>query len=215
MCAARCPLKRALATPLANPSPHNRLYSPSSTWLQLGLDEGVAQLTLRTWLVILTHSGEAEKRGEETVGLAHWAFFTFLPIWIIASLATVPYMRVVFRRYETTMALPIEYGTVFVANSCSGLLFFDETSNMEAWQVAVVLLSVVIVLGGMDVAKAHEARSATIESAATIPRCRCAPANVALSTQRLLRIKRLPAIDRGAENAVDACQLRGHLLLRQ
>lgn len=33
------------------------------------------------------------------------------------------------------MALPIEYGTVFFANTCSGLLFFDETTEMDDWQV--------------------------------------------------------------------------------
>ena len=54
-------------------------------------------------------------------------------------------------RYETTTALPVEYGTVFVANSCSGLLFFDETKRMATWQVINVLVSVCIVLIGMIV----------------------------------------------------------------
>jgi len=61
--------------------------------VSLGLDEGWAQLSLRTWLVMVTNSSE------NNATVDHWAFYTFSFIWVISSLATVPYMRVVFRRY--------------------------------------------------------------------------------------------------------------------
>ncbi|KAL1514568.1 hypothetical protein AB1Y20_003662 [Prymnesium parvum] len=121
--------------------------------VSLGLDEGWAQLSLRTWLVMVTNSSE------NNATVDHWAFYTFSFIWVISSLATVPYMRVVFRRYETTMALPIEYGTVFMANIGSGLLFFDETKKMADWQLANVLVSTVIVLGGMVIGQLDRCRA--------------------------------------------------------
>mmetsp|Transcript_36935 Transcript_36935/g.90018 ORF Transcript_36935/g.90018 Transcript_36935/m.90018 type:complete len:123 (-) Transcript_36935:240-608(-) len=96
---------------------------------------------------------------ENNATVDHWAFYTFSFIWVISSLATVPYMRVVFRRYETTMALPIEYGTVFMANIGSGLLFFDETKKMADWQLANVLVSTVIVLGGMVIGQLDRCRA--------------------------------------------------------
>jgi hypothetical protein len=63
-------------------------------------------------------------------------------------------MRVVFRRYETTLALPIEYGTVNVVAVFSGLIFFDETSTMDTWQIAVVLASLVVIVCGLFLGQA-------------------------------------------------------------
>ena len=38
--------------------------------------------------------------------------YVFAVVWITASIATLWWLRTVFARYETTHALPIEYGAV-------------------------------------------------------------------------------------------------------
>lgn len=78
--------------------------------LSLGLDEGVCQLTLRTWLLLVTRCGEREERlggrGEMSAaaegngcGGARWVALlsSSVSVWVVTSLATVWYMRVVFR----------------------------------------------------------------------------------------------------------------------
>lgn len=64
--------------------------------LSLGLDEGCAQLSLRAWLAVITSCGS------DGISCHHWTLYVFLVAWIIFSLACVPYMRLTFRRYETT-----------------------------------------------------------------------------------------------------------------
>jgi hypothetical protein len=44
-------------------------------------------------------------------------------------------------RYETTVALPIEYGTCTAADVISGLLFYREYKHMSSWQVRTRSLS--------------------------------------------------------------------------
>ena len=41
----------------------------------------------------------------------------------------------VLRRYETTIALPVEYGALNVGSVCTGLLFYAERDSMDTWQV--------------------------------------------------------------------------------
>ncbi len=38
-------------------------------------------------------------------------------------------------RYETTRALPIDYGMVNAVSVCSGMIFYRESSQMAQWQV--------------------------------------------------------------------------------
>ena len=52
---------------------------------------------------------------------------------------------------ETTVALPIEYGTVCACSVLSGLLFYDEVQYMTGWQVGLCILAVFIVLSGVAV----------------------------------------------------------------
>merc|ERR1712072_1471919 len=58
-------------------------------------------------------------------------------------------MRVVFQRFEVTLALPIEYGTLNMGNVASGILFYDEVDRMESWQLALLLLGAAII--GCDI----------------------------------------------------------------
>ena len=109
--------------------------------LSLGLDEGCAQATLRSWIVLVAY-GPLDSEGA-------WLLPLFCTSWVIFSLATVTYMRLVFKRYETTRALPVEYGTVNVVNFASGMLYFNEGATMDAWQVALGLVGLALLVSGI------------------------------------------------------------------
>ena len=47
----------------------------------------------------------------------NWPFYLSLVVWVAASVATLWWLNAVFSRYETTLALPIEYGTVFLVTT--------------------------------------------------------------------------------------------------
>merc|ERR1711988_456172 len=97
--------------------------------LSLGLDEGVCQLNMRAALAIVA-SGE---------NINHWAFYLTIGIWIVASIATLFWMRWTYNRYAVTRALPIEYGSLNVAVVVSGLVFYRETTEMDDWQLSLVV----------------------------------------------------------------------------
>ena len=54
-----------------------------------------------------------------------------------------------YRRYETTIALPIEYGALNVCSVAAGLLFYDEARYMQRWQLGCVLGGAAIVMAGI------------------------------------------------------------------
>ena len=133
--------------------------------LSLGLDEGVCQLTLRAWLVILTDCNDPESE-TSAASCKHWMLPTFATIWVICSLLCVPYMLVVFRRYETTVALPVEYGTVNVINVASGLLFYNEGRTFSDTSMTVILSAVCVVVVGIALSQSGSCGR---------PRIRCWP----------------------------------------
>ena len=63
--------------------------------MSLGLDEGCAQLSLRAWLAVVTSCGDNSADEAEPVSCDHWTLYVFLTLWIIFSLACVPYLRLV------------------------------------------------------------------------------------------------------------------------
>jgi len=107
----------------------------------LGLDEGIAHLTMKGTMAMMSACGGI---------CSHWVFFVFLSLWIAASVATAWWLKVVFARYETTLALPVEYGMVNVASVCSGLIFYNEMKYMEAWQVVLSIAGLAIILSGIQ-----------------------------------------------------------------
>lgn len=62
-------------------------------------------------------------------------------------------MPVVFQRFETTVALPIEYGAVNAASVVSGLLFYNEAKYMTYSQVALQLLGCLLILLGIAIGR--------------------------------------------------------------
>mmetsp|Transcript_3258 Transcript_3258/g.7755 ORF Transcript_3258/g.7755 Transcript_3258/m.7755 type:complete len:457 (+) Transcript_3258:23-1393(+) len=59
--------------------------------LSLGLDEGCAQVSLRAWLLIISN-GDLDSTGA-------WLMPILVSVWVVFSLATVVYVRLVFKRY--------------------------------------------------------------------------------------------------------------------
>jgi len=109
----------------------------------LGLDEGICHLTMKGAISMLSLCGS----GEGTCN--HWALYAGTFLWVSASVATVWWLKIVFERYETTKALPIEYGTVNACSVCSGLIFYGERRTMEGWQVVLMFVGLFFILVGI------------------------------------------------------------------
>ena len=74
----------------------------------LGIDEGIAHLSMRAFMSMFAECG---------LTCNHWTFYMSLVLWASSGLATLIWLRIVFARYETTLAMPIEYGAVQVGLS--------------------------------------------------------------------------------------------------
>lgn len=112
----------------------------------LGLDEAICQLSLQGAMSMLNQCGNDENCHD-------WPLYVMWLSWVICSLATVLYMRVVFQRFEVTLALPIEYGTLNMANVASGILFYDEVDRMESWELALLLLGAATIGFGIFISR--------------------------------------------------------------
>lgn len=121
-----------------------------------GLDEGIAHLWLRGDTAMSTQCmlGGCANETFIIAVLVRWGF----------SIATTFWLIVVFRRYETTIALPIEYGTVTAVDVISGLIFYQEYVIMSGWQLALVIIGCVfccigVGIGLLECRKADQART--------------------------------------------------------
>ena len=110
----------------------------------LGLDEGVAHLTMKASVAMLDSCGAVGECDSPTMA-------AFVACWAGASVATVWWLRTVFTRYETTRALPVEYGAVNAASACSGLVFYREASGLAPHQLGLVSGGVAVILAGIAV----------------------------------------------------------------
>ena len=86
-------------------------------------------------------------------GCGHWIFPAAAGLWVVTGLATLLWLNVVFRRYETTLALPIEYSAVQVCAVCSGLIFYDEVDAMAGWQLGVCIFGALVILLGVGIGR--------------------------------------------------------------
>jgi len=74
-------------------------------------------------------------------------------IWLVSSLATLWWLQTVFRRYDVTQALPIEYGAVMACDALSAIIFYKEDKYMEDWQFALILAGVSVIILGIIVGR--------------------------------------------------------------
>jgi len=131
-----------------------RILYPAS----LGLDEGIAHLTMKASLAMFGSC--LNDIGIEQCN--HWAVYVSVFAWVGSSMATLWWLQIVYRRYETTLALPIEYGFVNVAATASGLLAYDEIGYMETWQISLAISGALIVLVGIFVGRLHSYETNTV-----------------------------------------------------
>lgn len=47
--------------------------------------------------------------------------------------------------------MPVEYGAVNAVSACSGLIFYKEYQNMADWQLALIVIGVVVILTGIGI----------------------------------------------------------------
>lgn len=130
---ARSPARRASTQTRFAPAETAEAHAPRSPrlaprWLErtmafvypasMGADEAIAHLWLRADTAMLTQC--------DVGGCANGVFGAAVATRWTASIATSFWLVVVFRRYETTVALPIEYGTTTALDVLSGLVFYRE-----------------------------------------------------------------------------------------
>jgi len=62
---------------------------------------------------------------------------------------TVIWLKIVYTRYETTEALPIEYGTVHACSVLAGYVFYKERDYMDGRQKIFSFIGLALVIGGV------------------------------------------------------------------
>ena len=114
----------------------------------LGLVEAMSDLFVRAYSSML-----AQCTNNDEVSCHHYALYVCIPGGCIAGLVSLALMRVTFARYDTTVALPIEYGALNAGNVCVGLLFYREHSYMTGTQLTLALTGTAIILVGIGVGR--------------------------------------------------------------
>ena len=111
----------------------------------LGLDEALADLLIKAWTGILALCGDDGTCGRPILWVS-------VALWVASAFASAFWWyRKVLARYETTQALPIEYGALNAASACTGLLFYDERLHLSAWQLDCTVGGVFVILVGIGV----------------------------------------------------------------
>ena len=113
----------------------------------LGLDEASADLMIRAWSSMLGMCSREE-------GCADCAtvFWTTVVAWtILAFGGSLALMPIVYKRFEVSVALPVEYGAVNFGAVAVALGFYDEHLYMESWQLALQLVGCALILVGIGV----------------------------------------------------------------
>ena len=115
----------------------------------LGLDEALADLCVRAYTSMLTTCGDPG-----VSCFTEWVLYLGVLVGTLAGVSSaIFWMPYVFRRYETTVALPIEYGALNAGNIASGLLFYGEHAYMTGFQVSMAIVGCAIILFGIGVGR--------------------------------------------------------------
>ena len=97
----------------------------------LGLNEAFVDICARAYSTMLVRCVSQD-------GLASchgWPLYLLMGTGIPAAFSTAYMLKVVFERFQTTLALPIEYSSLNLFSVMGGLLFFQEVDYMQHWQV--------------------------------------------------------------------------------
>ena len=106
-------------------------------------------------------------------GCKHPIFPVTITLWVLSSVGTVVWLRYVYKRYEVTVALPVEYGACAAADVVSGLIFFQEYREFEGWRILFILGGCLAVLVGIQIGRMN---------------CTCVPDALSGRSSRLSRL---------------------------
>lgn len=112
----------------------------------LGLDEGIGHLAMKAFMALLSTCGDNNECGAAIL-------WVMIILWVVSSLATLWWLQTVFRRYDVTQALPIEYGAVMACDALSAIIFYKENEYMEDWQLALTLSGLMVIIIGILVGR--------------------------------------------------------------
>jgi len=116
--------------------------------LSLGMDEGIGHLAMKSFMALLATCGDNGECGSAIL----WGMIMG---WLVSSLATLWWLRTVFKRYHVTQALPIEYGGVMACDALSAIIFYQEDTYMEPWQLSMTIAGVCCIIFGIIVGRAE------------------------------------------------------------
>lgn len=119
----------------------------------LGLDEGIAHLALKAVVAMLPYV----LHGEGT----SWVFWADFLLWCVSAWAAVWGLKVVYARFESTRALPVNYGIDNAVSVCTGLVFFNEQQYMSDAQLSFTLAGLATILFGIFVGRMERAENET------------------------------------------------------
>jgi len=140
------PFKAAFRSGMKRPSLRLRLVMVLVYPGSLGLNEAFVDACARGYSSMILRCLREE---EGLAACNDWPLYLMMCVGIPAAIATGYWLKVVFARYQTTLALPIEYSMLNICAVGGGLLFYNEVVYMNHWQLPLVLAGCgVMTLGG-------------------------------------------------------------------
>jgi len=133
------------------PKPPRRLDSVMAVVapISLGLQEGLGGVVAKNLFSVFFYQAFHE----------FMVPFTdpYLWAWLCGCMTTVAslaFLKMIYARYETTRALPIEYGTVHLCQLLSGVFYYREFESMSKIQFILAFSGLGIVLCGVIISSA-------------------------------------------------------------
>jgi hypothetical protein len=116
--------------------------------LVLGLLESLGQVGMKAVSCLL----DVSKHDPET--LKHPVFWIWVAFLCLDGFSIILWLRWVYGRFETADCLPIEYGLVTVISVTGGVVFFQEYTMLEPWQLCGMGGCMLFALFGIAIATA-------------------------------------------------------------
>jgi len=131
----------------------------------LGLNEAFADICVKAYSSMLVRCITMDERGLQACH--DWTLYVTMGVGIPSAISTSYWLKVVFERYQTTLALPIEYSTLNIFSVIGGLLFFQEVDYMTDQQRTLALVGCLIMTIGGAVIVAGEVSEELLASRRT------------------------------------------------
>lgn len=113
--------------------------------VSLGMQEGLTQMSAKIIFSVLFH----DVIHDVGAGLSRFWLWPWVVILTLVGVGTIFWIKRIYARYKTTTALPFEYGTVHMAQTLGGFLFFREIWVMNLEETIICLLGLFLVVAGI------------------------------------------------------------------